>query len=126
MALAVAGAIFLAACATMSRPRDLPAVLTNPSAETRAALARAVSAALGGAPVTLADDALTRDTTLIIEHARPRTADGVPLSGREKGRPERFQLVTDGSRCVLLHERTCERWTLKPATCVAREVRTRR
>ena len=109
-------ALFLAACATISG-RDLPAVLTNPTAETRAALARAVSGALHGAPVTLADDALTRDTTLIIERARPRTPDGVPLSGRERGRPEHFRLVKNGSRCVLVHERTGERWTLPAATC---------
>jgi len=114
----MAGALSLAVCASISR-RDVPAVLTNPTAESRAALARAVSGALHGAPVTIADDALTRDSTLIIERARPRTPDGVPLSGRETGRPERFRLVKDGSRCVLVHERTGKRWTLKAATCSA-------
>jgi len=114
----MAGALCLSVCATVSG-RDVPAVLTNPTAESRAALARAVSGALHGAPVTIADDALTRDSTLIIERARPRTPDGVPLSGRETGRPERFRLVKDGSRCVLVHERTGKRWTLKAATCSA-------
>jgi len=118
MALTMAGMLVLAVCATTSNPKDVPAVLTSPSTETRAALARTVSGALRGAPVTLADDALTRDTTPIIDHAQPRTADGVPLSGRERGRPERFRLVKDGSRCVLVHESTGERWTLKAATCV--------
>ena len=117
MVLAMAGLLSLAACASMSGQRDLPAVLTNPTAESRAELVRAVSGALHGAPITLADDALTRDSTLIIERARPRTADGVPLSGRETGRPEHFRLVKSGSHCVLVHERTGKRWTLKAATC---------
>ena len=76
-----------------------------------------MSGALNGAPITLADDALTRDSALIIERPQPRTADGVPLSGRERGRPEHFRLVKNGSRCVLVHEGTGKRWTLKAATC---------
>jgi hypothetical protein len=115
--LAVAVMLALAGCATATARPDLPAVLTNPTAESRAELARRVSGALHGAPITIADDALTRDSTLIIERTRPRTADGVPLSGRETGRPEHFRLVKNGSRCVLVHERTGKRWTLKAATC---------
>jgi hypothetical protein len=117
MVLTIAGMLSLAACATTSGRRDLPAVLTNPTAESRAELVRRVSGALHGAPITIADDALTRDSTLIVERTTPRTADGVPLSGRETGRPEHFRLVTNGSHCVLVHERTGKRWTLKAATC---------
>ena len=117
MVLTMAGILSLPACAAMSGRRDLPAVLTNPTAKSRAELARKLSGALHGAPITIADDALTRASTLIIERAQPRTADGVPLSGRETGRPEHFRLVKKGSRCVLVHERTGRRWTLKTATC---------
>ena len=113
----VAAMLALAACATASGRRDVPAVLTNPTPESRAELVRTVSGALHGAPITLADDALTRDSTLIIERTPPRTPDGVPLSGRETGRPEHFRLVKNGSRCVLVHERTGKRRTLKAATC---------
>ena len=76
-----------------------------------------MSEALRGVPITIADDALTRDSTLIVERTRPRTPDGVPLNGRETGRPEHFRLVKNGTRCVLVHERTGKRWTLKAATC---------
>ena len=117
MVLTMAGMLSLPACATTSARRALPAVLTNPTAESRAELVRRLSGALHGAPITIADDALTRDSTLIIERTQPRAADGVPLSGREKGRPERFRLVKNGSRCVLVHERTGKRWTLKAGTC---------
>ena len=117
MALTMAGMLFLPACATVSGRPDLPAVLTNPTAESRTELARRVSGALHGAPITIADDALTRDSTLIVERTRPRTPDGVLLNGRETGRPEHFRLVKNGTRCVLVHERTGKRWTLKAATC---------
>lgn len=105
------------ACATTATRGDQPAVLTSPTPESRAELARIVRSAFHGAPVTLADDALTRDGTLIIDRAVARTKERVPLSGRETGRPEHFRLVKRGSRCLLVHERTARRWTLAAATC---------
>jgi hypothetical protein len=115
--LVVAAILGWAACATASGRGEVPAVLTTPTAESRAELARVLGAALHGAPITIAEDALTRDSTLILERARPRTADRVPLDGRERGRPEHFRLVKAGARCVLVHARTGKRWTLKAASC---------
>ena len=114
---AIAGILALASCQTRSARGDVPALLTNPTAQSRAELVRVVSSALNGAPLTLADDALTRDSALIIERARPRDAEGMPLTGRDMGRPEHFRLVKNGSRCVLVQERTGRRWTLASATC---------
>jgi len=116
-ALTIAGMLSLGACATVSAGRDVPAVITSPTAESRAELLRVVSRALNGAPLTMADDALTRDSTLIIEPVRPRDAAGVLLNGREVGRPEHFHLAKNGPRCVLVHERTGQRFTLASATC---------
>ena len=115
--LATAGLVVLAACQARPASQDVPAVVTRPSAESRAELVRVVTSALKGAPVTLADDALTRESTLIIERARPRDAAGVPLAGRELGRPEHFRLVRNGTRCVLVHEGSGRRFTLVATTC---------
>ena len=118
--LTVAGLLCLAACATVSPQRDVPAVITSPTPESRAELVRLVSRALHGAPLTIADDALTRDCVLIIERARARGADGAPLTGRDTGKPEHFRLVKNGPRCVLVHEGSGKRFTLKSATCSPR------
>jgi hypothetical protein len=100
--------------------RDVPAVVTNPTPESLAELARVVSGALDGAPVTIADDALTREDTLIVERTVRRDAQGRPLTGRDSGRPEHFRLVRSGGRCVLVQERTGRRWTLESTTCSRR------
>jgi hypothetical protein len=114
----VAGGLFLLpACESFSAQPDVPAVIVHPTAASRAALARAVGAALQGAPVTLADDALTRDSQLLIEPVHPRDANGLPLNGRELGRPEQFRLVKNGSRCVLIHQSTGKRQTLRSTKC---------
>jgi hypothetical protein len=116
----------LAACRTGRHPEavevapaapDVPAQIVSPTAESRAALRRAVSEALRGAPVTLADDALTRTSSLVIEPAWPRDAGGRLLGGREYGLPERFRLVLSGGRCVLVHEGNGERLTLEATSC---------
>jgi hypothetical protein len=118
--LTVAGLLCLAACATVPPQRDVPAVITSPTAKSRAELVRVVSRALNAAPLTIADDALTRDSALIIERARARGPDGAPLTGRDTGKPEHFRLVKNGSRCVLVHEGSGKRFTLASATCSPR------
>jgi hypothetical protein len=97
-------------------PRLSRAVIVNPSDAGRCELARVVRAALG-APVTLADDALTSSSMLIIEPADPRDDSGRPLNGRRLDRPETFELFTRRSRCVLVQMRTGRRWTLRHAAC---------
>jgi len=108
------------ACVAHQTPRDEPAVISPVTAESRAELRRAVSRALDGAPVTLADDALTRESELLVERVRHRDAHGLPIAGRETGRPERFRLVRSGPHCVLVHEGTGRRATLADTGCRAR------
>ena len=98
----------LLACASSFAQPEVAAVIDQPTQQSRAELARAVSSVLHGAPVTLADDALTRDSLLIIER---------PLSGRDFGRPENFRLLKAGKQCTLVHERTGARTTLASTTC---------
>ena len=116
----VALSLALAACHARAAPRDVPAVITSPTAQSRAELVRVVSRALDRPTVTIADDALTADDTLIVERTARRDARGLPLDGREQGSPERFRLVQNGTRCVLVHDRTGRRWALRTATCSPR------
>ena len=113
----IAIALVTCACCTLPAGTDLPAVIASPTAQSREELQQTVMAALNGAPVTLADDALTHDSLLLIERNQARDAQGVPLSGRELGRPEKFQLVKNGKDCVLIHEASGKRWTLKHTQC---------
>src|SRR5258708_21644966 len=96
------------ACASSFAQPEVAAVIDKPTRQSRAELARAVSSALNGAPATLADDALTRDSLLIIER---------PLSGRDFGKPENFRLLKAGEQCTLVHERTGKSTTLASTTC---------
>jgi hypothetical protein len=98
---------------------ERPARIVNPSAGSRAELRRVVGDMLFGAEITLADDALTDSSVLIVERSRIRSLDNPPLSGRDLGRPERFQLVTTGTLCVLIHENNQARYELLETECVA-------
>jgi len=109
----------LAACTRAAQPSERAALLVEPGEQTRAELARAVAAVYHGVPVLLADDALTRESSLVLEHAHPRDAAGLPLSGRETGRPEMFDLVITREGCVLVHRGSGQRTPLRTARCVA-------
>ena len=107
----------LSGCGSMPPAQDLPAVIVQPTAQGREELQQTVTSALHGAPVTLAEDALTHASVLIIERTAARDANGAPLQGRELGRPEKFQLVKNASHCVLIHESSGQRYTLAKIHC---------
>jgi hypothetical protein len=107
------------ACQMLAARELQPALLTNPGAQSISELQRVVRHALNGVPVRLAADALTHDSVLVIERAQARDAAGLPLNGRELGRPEHFLLVKRGAQCILIHERTGKHWALRSATCAA-------
>jgi hypothetical protein len=100
--------LMLSACAASYAEPYAAAIIDKPTSASRAELARAVSGALNGAPVTLADDALTRESTLSVEQRH---------TGRDLGRPEHFRLVKRGNDCALVHERTGKRTTLASTSC---------
>jgi hypothetical protein len=108
----------LAACAAAAP--EVSALLVEPTAPVRAELARSVSSEFGGLPVTLADDALTASSDLVIERVPRRDAEGRPIDGRELGRPEIFRLVLAAGHCVLVHDRNGRRIPLPSAECRGR------
>lgn len=114
--LAIASLLIVSGCASMAQP-DTPAMIIEPTAESRAELRKAITDALGRTDVTLADDALTQSSFLLIERTPARDAAGQRLSGRDFDKPETFRLMTDGERCALVHERTSQRFVLKRTRC---------
>lgn len=115
---ALASLFAISGCASMAQP-ETPAIIVAPTTESRTELHKATTEALGRTDVTLADDALTQSSFLLIERTPARDPSGQRLSGRDFDKPETFRLVTDGQRCTLVHERTSQRFALKHAQCRA-------
>jgi hypothetical protein len=108
----VVGLLLLAAACKSSEVRsEVPAYLVDPTTESRAELQHVVSSMLGGKAVTIADDALTTQSMLII--------GAKYLTGRDLGKPEQFQLLRIGSTCVLVHLGSGTRSELSEANCAA-------
>ncbi|MFC6632858.1 hypothetical protein [Microbulbifer taiwanensis] len=121
----VATATVLAALAPMiacnSQPAqgdEKPAVIAEATPQSHAELQRLVTEALGGAPVTLAEDALTRESVLVIERNPPQDLQQRPLQGRNREMPKKFRLLLSGDRCWLERAADGERWELLEAKCV--------
>ncbi len=116
----LAGVIGLPGCAT-SALRDVPAVIVDPTAQSRAELSLAVQRALHSDPIPLSDDALTRSSLLPIDRMPRRDSHGRLLNGLEIGhKPEIFKLVKRGNACVLIHDDVEQlRQTLAATRCRA-------
>lgn len=116
LALSLAG---LPALSAWPADADVPAIIIHPTAASRADLELAVSREFHGTRVRLADDALTRDSLLIVGRAQARDVRGLPLNGRELERPQHFRLIRRGGRCVLLHLETGKSQVLTHTACRA-------
>ena len=116
---AIGAILILSACMATSLQADQPARIVGSTPESRAELQRVVSKALHVSEVNLADEVLRKSSWLVIERSRVRNLDNAPLSGRDLGHPERFQLVVAQHRCVLVHERDGARYELAGVACVA-------
>jgi hypothetical protein len=116
--LIIVGLVALTACQTMATGNDAPARITSPNAASRAALQQAVNDALD-TEVTLADDALTGSSILIIQRNPPQSAQGRIATGRNMDTPIQFRLVLNGSECILIDTRDESRHVLENTTCVA-------
>jgi hypothetical protein len=110
--------VMLAGCRHVATGEEAPALLVDPTAAVRAELRAALTAALGRAPVAIADDALTQTNVLIIERAPVRELEDRPLDGRVlEPTVQRFELVLASGECVLLRRSDSWRMRLATATC---------
>ena len=116
----LAAAPAMVACQTVATSDDLPALISMPGDESRAALQQTVNAALNTV-VTLADDALTASSLLVIERVMPRTMEGSPAQGRTMEMPYQFRLVINANDCVLIDQRDESRHVLQDTSCIAED-----
>ena len=109
-------AVTFAACKNVAPDVDQAAVIVNPDAASRAVLQATVNAALH-TDVTLADDALTETSILVIEQKVPQSIEGSPAQGRTMEMPIQFRLVANGSECILIDQRDMTRTVLPDTAC---------
>jgi hypothetical protein len=115
----VVGMALVASACTSIKARETPALLVNSNQETRAELVSTISSALNVTNITIADDALTRDSTLVIERTPARDSTGQRLSGRDYTQPEQFRLLLVDGSCELLHVRSGKSYPLTRSRCRA-------
>lgn len=109
-------ALVISACALPDIDAQ-PAVIVEPDAQSQQALQEAVSAALEGAEVTLAADALTDSSTFVLERPRPTSRASLEGESPSLDGPEQFQLLIQGEACILVHEESGAHRMLADTRC---------
>lgn len=118
-----AAAFAVLACTTLTAAEQ-PALIELPTPESKAELTRVLGEAFPGRSVTIADDALTRDSVLLIERRAIKGLEGSPASGRSLEMPEVFRLVLRDRRCELIRSSDQRRWALSETSCVVNRTAT--
>ncbi len=116
--LIAALAVGVTGCRTVATEHDRAARIVNADDNSRAALQRAVNDALN-TNVTLADNALTESSLLIIERSPPRSMQNLPTQGRNMDVPIQFRLVINRDDCILIDQRDRSRYLLEDTKCEA-------
>ena len=116
--LIAALAIGVGGCRTVATDHDRAARITSADDASRAALQRAVNDALN-TDVTLADNALTESSVLIIERSPPRSMQSPAAQGRNMEVPIQFRLVINREDCILIDQRDRSRYKLENTSCEA-------
>lgn len=116
--LIAALAVGVTGCRTVATEHDRAARIVNADDNSRAALQRAVNDALN-TNVTLADNALTESSLLIIERSPPRSMQNLPTQGRNMDVPIQFRLVINRDDCILIDQRDRSRYLLEDTRCEA-------
>ena len=117
MSWMIGGLFIIAGCQALTAQSDIPALITNPTDESRAALKRALGEAFHGTEVTLADNALTQTSLLTVESGVRHIIGKIPRRGRILEKPIQFRLVKNGTECVLIDLRDQSRHNLQNTTC---------
>lgn len=104
------------ACNTLPSANDCPAILTDVSDASRAALQAAVNEIAGG-DVTLSNNALTDRSVLIIEKLPTLTMQNPAPQGRIMEPPIKLQLVINRTDCILVDTRDQSRHRLDNTRC---------
>jgi len=112
-----AAVLFLSGCTVSSSAGPAPPLVLESSAQSRMALERGVATLLGR-QVMLANDALTEDSTLVIERVAQRDPSGRKIETRVEFGPEIFRLRMQGTQCLLVRQRTQQSVVLDNVRCV--------
>jgi hypothetical protein len=83
--LPLAALCSLTACASMAQ-EDVPALVVDPTSESRVEILRIVHSALNASNVTIAADALTQESVLVIERKPARDGRGTRTLPPRKAR----------------------------------------
>ena len=117
--IALIGLLSLVGCKTLAEQSLVDAVIEQHSTESIDELHSIVAKALNVEKITLAPDALTQSSRLMIERKTHRTLQQGVLMGRSEEMPEIFKLKLKGKECLLLHPISNRSWPLLKSRCKA-------
>ena len=84
----------------------MPALLLQPSADSRVILEHAIGGLFNSQPIKLADNVFTQKSSVIIEPRQNKDDRGNVLDGREIRQAHTVTLLIEDGKCYVRHDQT--------------------
>lgn len=101
----VMSTLFFVTGCQQTKTQIVPAVVTSINPQTKAQLQQAIKSLLNR-DITIADNAFSQTSDILIERAVVKDERGLPIMGREFSNALRLSLMTDGKNCILQSSET--------------------
>ena len=110
----------LSSCLATQVSQPVPAMLDQPSSDTRLLLESAIGDLLKSQPIKLSDNVFLQKSTVIIGRSQPKDGRGNLLNGREIRKADTVSLLTEDGKCYLKHDQSGQITVVGNISCKAK------
>jgi hypothetical protein len=111
--------LVLNSCSATQPLHPIPALLAQPSQDSRLVLEHAIGDLFNSQSIKLANTVFTHRSTVIIESRVAKDSRGNLLNGREIRQADSVSLLTEDGKCYVKHDQTGNIKFVKNISCLA-------
>lgn len=109
----------LCACAIQASEKE-SALLPLGSEQARAEIIKLISESIGGKTIPIAKDVFQQTSRLLLGKTSVTSPNGIRVIRADKEAAIVFELLKQGSNCLLRRVDNAQEWTLKTKSCIKR------
>jgi hypothetical protein len=109
----------LSSCSATQPLHPIPALLVQPTVDSRLVLEHAIGDLFNSQPIKLASNVFIQKSTVIIDSHLAGHSRGNLLDGREMRQADTVSLLTEDGKCYIKHDQTGNIKFMKNINCLA-------
>lgn len=117
--LLILAPLVLSSCSATQPLHPIPALLVQPTIDSRLVLEHAIGDLFNSQPIKLASNVFIQKSTVIIKSHLVKDSRGSLLDGREMRQADTVSLLTEDGKCYVKHDQTGNIKFINNISCLA-------